>query len=125
MARAVIPIDSVKGWRRTGAKETDWDWFIDRQSRIGYVRLLQFTDETTHDLRGAIRAMQQSGPLGGLILDLRFNPGGLLTEAVGVSNTFIDKGTIVSTEGTVQGGDQERHAGREHAQGGAAGGAHQ
>ncbi len=103
LARAVIPIDSVKGWRRTGSKETDWDWFIDRQSHIGYVRLLQFTDETTHDLRQAIRAMQQSGPLGGLILDLRFNPGGLLTEAVGVSNTFIDKGTIVSTEGTVQG----------------------
>ncbi len=103
LARAVIPIDSVKGWRRTGAKETDWDWFIDRQSRIGYVRLLQFTDETTHDLRQAIRTMQQGGPLGGLILDLRFNPGGLLTEAVGVSNTFIDKGTIVSTEGTVQG----------------------
>jgi carboxyl-terminal processing protease len=103
LARAVIPIDSVKGWRRTGAKETDWDWFIDAQSHIGYIRLLQFTDETTRDLRNAIHSMQARGPLGGLILDLRFNPGGLLTEAVGVSNTFIDKGTIVSTEGTVQG----------------------
>ena len=103
LARAVIPIDSVKGWRRTGPKEGEWDWFIDPQSRIGYVRLLQFTEDTTRDLRGAIRQMQASGTLGGLILDLRFNPGGLLTEAVSVSNTFIDHGTIVSTEGTVQG----------------------
>ncbi len=103
LARAVIPIDSVKGWRRTGAKENEWDWFIDPVSRIGYVRLLQFTEDTTRDLRGAIRQMQSSGTLGGLILDLRFNPGGLLTEAVSVSNTFIDHGTIVSTEGTVQG----------------------
>ena len=39
------------------------------------------------------------GGLHGLVLDLRYNPGGLLTEAVSVSNTFIDKGTIVSTQG--------------------------
>jgi carboxyl-terminal processing protease len=103
LARAVIPIDSVKGWRRNGPKETDWDWFIDSADHIGYIRLLQFTEDTTKDLRGAIQQMQAKGPLKGLILDLRFNPGGLLTEAVGVANTFIDKGVIVSTEGTMQG----------------------
>lgn len=107
LARAVIPIISVKGWKRNGAKEDDWDWFIDPASRIGYVRLLQFTEDTTRDLRGAIRQMQAKGSLNGFILDLRFNPGGLLTEAVSVSNTFIDKGTIVSTEGTVPGEKKE------------------
>jgi carboxyl-terminal processing protease len=103
LTRAVIPLASVKGWRRVGAKEDDWDWMIDPTNHIGYIRLLQFTDNTTHDLRAAVRDMQSRGQLNGLILDLRFNPGGLLTEAVGVANVFIDKGTIVSTEGAVQG----------------------
>lgn len=103
LVRAVIPLATVKGWKRTGAKEDAWDWFIDRDNKIGYVRLLQFTEDTTRDLHAAIKQMQAEGGLNGLILDLRFNPGGLLTEAVSVANTFIDHGTIVSTEGTVPG----------------------
>jgi carboxyl-terminal processing protease len=107
LTRTRIPIYTVKGWRRTGAHEADWDWFVDQQNRIGYVRLTQFTESTTDALRKAIDTMKASGPLGGLILDLRFNPGGLLTEAVSVSNVFIDSGAIVSTRGTVnQGGTQ-------------------
>lgn len=104
LTRAVIPIISVKGWERTGAKEDQWDWFIDRDNKIGYIRLLQFTESTTSDLHAAIDKMHEQGGVNGLILDLRFNPGGLLTEAVSVANTFVEKGTIVSTEGrTVQG----------------------
>jgi len=104
LVRAVIQTSTVKGWRRLGAKEDQWDWFVDRPNKIGYVRLLQFTEETTTELRAAIRQMkQEASGLNGLILDLRYNPGGLLTEAVTVSNTFIDKGTIVSTEGTMTG----------------------
>jgi carboxyl-terminal processing protease len=100
LTRAVIKQPSVKGWVRTGAKEDDWDWFIDKELGIGYLRLSQFTEETTTELRNAIAAMKRSpNGLGGLILDLRYNPGGLLTEAVSVSNTFIDNGVIVSTEG--------------------------
>ncbi|HVU62375.1 MAG TPA: S41 family peptidase [Phycisphaerales bacterium] len=102
LARAEIDLPSVKGWRHSGNHETDWDWMIDPANRIGYVRLLQFTDNTTHDLREAVHQMQMQGPLNGLIFDLRFDPGGLLTEAVGVANTFIDRGVIVSTEGLVQ-----------------------
>lgn len=106
LVRAVIPLATVKGWRRAGAGEDDWDWFIDPVNRIGYVRLLQFTEETTSDLHAAIRQMEESGEghgVNGLILDLRGNPGGLLTEAVSVANTFIDHGVIVSTEGTMSG----------------------
>ena len=103
LRRAVIPLATVKGWQRTGAKEEDWDWFIDRDNKIGYIRLLQFTEDTTTDLHHAIHTMQDQGGLNGLILDLRFNPGGLLTEAVSVANTFVERGTIVSTEGTVPG----------------------
>jgi carboxyl-terminal processing protease len=101
LARKEIDLPSVKGWRHVGTHENEWDWMIDPVNRIGYVRLLQFTDNTTGELRHAIHQMQAEGPLNGLIFDLRFNPGGLLTEAVGVANTFIDRGVIVSTEGAV------------------------
>ncbi len=98
LAREVIPLHSVKGWRRLGVKEDEWDWFIDPESKIGYIRLSQFQDDTTEELHQAIREMKAQG-LEGLILDLRFNPGGLLTQAVSVANTFIPSGTIVSTTG--------------------------
>ena len=74
LMRAVIPLASVKGWRKTGPKEDEWDWFIDRDNGIGYIRLLQFQEETTDELRAAIGDMREAG-LKGLILDLRFNPG--------------------------------------------------
>ncbi len=93
--RAVIPIHSVKGWERDGPRETDWDWFIDDEGGIGYVRLTQFTEDTTRELVDALREMRRE-ELNGLILDLRFNPGGLLNAAVGIANLFIDEGVIVS-----------------------------
>lgn len=99
LVRDTIPLHSVKGWKRTGPRETDWDWYIDPNDKIGYVRLLQFQDDTTENLRAAIRAMRESGGLNGLILDLRFNPGGLLTQAHSVANAFVERGTIVSTTG--------------------------
>lgn len=102
LVRAVIPLATVKGWKRSGPREDQWDWFIDPAAGIGYVRLLQFTDDTTKDLHAALDQMRRQG-LRGLILDLRFNPGGLLTEAVSVANTFIREGTIVSTQGTTPG----------------------
>lgn len=97
LTREEIPIHSVKGWLRTGPKETDWDWFIDPENRIGYIRLSQFTSKTTRDVRDAVRAMTSAG-LKGLILDLRNNPGGLLAEAVGVASLFIPDGLIVTQE---------------------------
>jgi len=94
--RSRIEIRTVKGWERDGVREQDWDWFIDDTNNIGYVRLTQFTDNTTRDFLRAVRAMQAEG-LNGLILDLRFNPGGLLDEAVSIANAFIPVGEIVST----------------------------
>ncbi|MBC7834293.1 MAG: S41 family peptidase [Phycisphaerales bacterium] len=104
LERAKIAKHSVKGWKRLGAKEDEWDWFIDPENKVGYIRLTDFTPETTIELHRAIEQMKGQG-LAGLILDLRFNPGGLLTEAVSVSNTFIPSGVIVSTTG---GGQPER-----------------
>lgn len=66
----------------------------------GYVRITQFQERTTSDLKNALETMQKSGGnFKGLILDLRSNPGGLLDEAIKVTDLFLDSGIIVSTDG--------------------------
>ena len=97
LRRAVIPLYSVKGWERDGAAENDWDWFVDPQDGIGYIRLTQFIKGSTRDMRDALIAMRKAG-VNGIVLDLRFNGGGLLDEAVGVANLFIEQGPIVTQE---------------------------
>ncbi|HZX95477.1 MAG TPA: MXAN_5808 family serine peptidase [Myxococcales bacterium] len=68
---------------------------------VGYVRLSGFSGTTTRDMMGAIRSMklQNGGSLKGLILDVRGNPGGLLEQAIQVSDAFVEEGTIVTTVG--------------------------
>ena len=95
--RAEIPIETIKGWQHTS--DGGWDYMIDPAARIGYVRLGQFIPQTAEDLDKAIKAMEAKQPLSGLIIDLRFNPGGLLTSAVDVVDRFVSQGVIVSTAG--------------------------
>jgi carboxyl-terminal processing protease len=65
-----------------------------------YIRISQFQDDTTSDLEKKLGdLLKKSGAQKGAILDLRSNPGGLLTAAVGVSNDFLNSGTIVTTRG--------------------------
>ena len=68
---------------------------------IGYVRLSGFSGTTTRDMQAAIRAMRQQngGTPRGLVLDMRGNPGGLLEQAIQVSDAFVEEGTIVTTVG--------------------------
>ena len=68
---------------------------------IGYIRITSFTEQTDVGLANAMKSLrQQAGnKLIGVILDLRNNPGGLLDQAVAVSDAFIEKGEIVSTRG--------------------------
>jgi carboxyl-terminal processing protease len=70
---------------------------------IGYVYLNQFTEDASKNVKDAIIDLKTNNPdLKGIILDLRGNPGGLLHEAVNLSNLFVEKGTeIVSTKGKV------------------------
>ncbi len=88
ITRAQIKVATVKGWKRNGAREDAWDWFVDSANGIGYVRLTQFADETTEELDRAIAVMKRQD-LKGLVLDLRYNPGGLLDQAVNVSQRFL------------------------------------
>ncbi len=69
---------------------------------VGYIRLTQFNEQTTQGLKKAIadiKAKVADDKLKGYILDLRNNPGGLLDQAISVSDTFLQKGEIVSTRG--------------------------
>ena len=69
---------------------------------VGYIRMTQFTEQTTDGLKKAftdISAKVSSDKLKGYILDLRNNPGGLLDQAISVSSAFVRRGEIVSTRG--------------------------
>ena len=70
-------------------------------SGYAYVRVAQFQEKTDDDLSKALKALQDEnkGPLSGLVLDLRNDPGGLLDQAVKVADHFIEEGLIVYTEG--------------------------
>jgi carboxyl-terminal processing protease len=72
---------------------------------FGYVRIAQFQERTADDLQTALAGLRKEngGNLWGLILDLRNNPGGLLDQAVKVSDAFLENGLIVYTEGREEG----------------------
>jgi len=80
---------------------------------IGYIRVTTFNEQTDTGLNNAMKSLkQQAGnKLLGVILDLRNNPGGLLDQAVSVSDAFLEKGEIVSTRGR-RGEDAQRYNAR-------------
>lgn len=84
--------------------------------KLAYVRLVQFQEGAAYELEQGFEALaRQAGgarKLDGLILDLRDNPGGLLAEAVAVSDLFLDDGPIVSTRGRTGADDAEVHQAR-------------
>jgi carboxyl-terminal processing protease len=87
LKRAVIEVESVR-------------WELE-EGNIGYVRISSFTEKSDSGLKNAITKLKEAtkGDLQGLILDLRNNPGGLLDQAISISDDFLDKGEIVSTRG--------------------------
>lgn len=92
ITRAVIKVKSVK--------------YRMLEEGFGYVKINQFQERTANDLDKALKdlaAKSNGGRLAGLVLDLRNNPGGLLQEAVSVSNEFLDSGLIVYTKGRAPG----------------------
>ncbi len=86
LIRDIIPVESVKA--------------IVLKPGYGYIWVTNFRDNTTDDLVSELEKLESTKiPLKGLILDLRDNPGGLLNQAIEVSDLFIEKGTILSIKG--------------------------
>lgn len=92
LTRAVIQMTMVKDLN--GQKKFPLD-----ANKIGYIHITQFGDDTGNELESALQKLKQQG-MKGLILDLRWNPGGLLEQAVNVCQKFLPNGQlVVSTEG--------------------------
>lgn len=110
ITRSPIHVNPVKGFARADGGEGAWRYLLDRSRGIAYIRLAQFTPDSAGELEDAINAAKQTnnGPLGGLILDLRFNPGGVLGQAIDMADLFLNDGVIVSTEGRVSNRRVER-----------------
>ena len=73
----------------------------------GYLRIRQFNEHTEGDLAGALASLAAEGPLDGLVVDLRDNPGGLLSASVAVADAFLESGVIVSIVGRARAETQE------------------
>jgi carboxyl-terminal processing protease len=94
LTRDLIPIKSVRTYLLT--------------PEIAYVRITNFQSKTAKDLAASLKEIETEQELKGLILDLRNNPGGLLSQAIEVSDLFLNAGVIVSTKG--RDSSQDLHA---------------
>jgi len=92
ITRRQITTRTVKGLFRTGES---WNYCVDSTLGIAYVHVTQFNETTMDELNEALETIEADG-LNGLILDLRGNPGGGFPQAVGMSDLFLESGTIVS-----------------------------
>jgi len=98
LVREVIKIQSVKSkWLEKG---------------YGYIRLTQFQERSANDVERALEGWSREGAIEGIVLDLRNDPGGLLTQAVKVSDLFLDGGMIVYTDGRLENQKQKYFARR-------------
>ena len=96
ITRAVIKVPSVLG--DTIRQDGSWNFVLESQSNVGYIRLTTFGERTIEELESAIQSLD-TDHLVGLILDLRSNAGGLLEAATATCDMFINQGEIVTLRG--------------------------
>ena len=96
ITRNRIQTSTLLGLLRRGGV---WQWCIDEEAGIMYMRIRQFTDTTLEELASTIQTIEEGHDIAAIVLDLRDNPGGALHAAIGVADMFLDSGIIVSVEG--------------------------
>lgn len=102
------PIDFELTRETIEVKNVSYFTTLDSDSRIGYILLRRFAQNAAEEVRQAILDMEEEGPLDGLVLDVRNNPGGLLDEAVKIIDKFVPAGErVVWTEGRLSRANQE------------------
>ena len=104
LTRARIPSHTISGVSRRADDPNKWNWFIDPQNKIAFVRIRNFNpndsgfnEQTSKELKAAMEEIEAGGAKG-LVIDLRDNPGGLLSQAIEVSDLFLTEGKIVTTK---------------------------
>ncbi len=95
IVRDDVQVDSVFGDRIESSSH--WNYFLEEDSRIAYIRVSLFGERTTDEFRAAIESVKDKAKA--LVIDLRYNPGGILTSAVDMCDMMLDRGVIVSTKG--------------------------
>jgi carboxyl-terminal processing protease len=95
--RGEITMNSTRGYAVDEATG-QWNYFADPALKIAYVRVTDFKETTPDELDGVLSKIADEG-MKGLVLDLRFNHGGLLTSGVDVADAFLKSGAIVKIEG--------------------------
>jgi carboxyl-terminal processing protease len=96
MNREDIVIPTIKGYQRK--PDNTWDYYCCDDPKVAYIRITQFTSETFDSLNALMEKLLADG-MKGFILDVRFNPGGRLDQAIEVVDLFVGEGEIVSTKG--------------------------
>ncbi len=96
VVRGVIQIKTIRGFARK--EDNGWDFFIEPEKKIAYLRITGFLANTHNELDEVYLKLLRDG-MRGLIIDLRWTPGGLLQSAVNVADRFLADGVIVSTKG--------------------------
>ena len=97
LTRAEIKIHAVRGFARDPNDLTKWDYLADKENKIALIRLSAFNDNTGAEVKAAVLEAEKAGAKA-LVLDMRSNPGGLLSQAIVVSDLFLNSGMIVSTK---------------------------
>ena len=111
LTRRRITLTTVRGVDRIPGDAKAWNYMLDKDAGVAYIRLTGFHPDSAEELRAALQQAAAQG-MKGLVLDVRYNPGGLLDVAVDLVSTFLDEGEVVSTRGRLESERRERVAGK-------------
>ena len=96
MTREEIVMPTIKGYGRN--TDNTWDYYVCDDPKIAYIRITQFTPDTFPTLAPVIANLLEDG-MRGLVLDVRFNPGGRLDQALQILDMLVPRGTLLVTKG--------------------------
>ena len=96
LTRQLITVKSIRGYEYND--DDTWNYWVSEEPKIAYVRLSSFSRHSAEELEEVLRTLV-SLKMEGLVLDLRFNPGGLLDAAIEMADLFLKSGNIVSVRG--------------------------
>jgi len=111
LTRRRITLTTVRGVDRIPGDAKAWNYMLDKDAGVAYIRLTGFHPDSAEELRAALQQAAAQG-MKGLVIDVRYNPGGLLDVAVDLVSTFLDEGEVVSTRGRLESERRERVAGK-------------